>query len=189
MFVVMYAGRTFSSFKAIAFFMVALSITLSAICIHMGQGEFQCILLELNEKGEVDHDRSRGEPDGRACEESHWCERSEGALPNRDYECEKPGLPLFKAFTVAHGRVRWRGTLADPNELSLAAGAAMSFCFAIHANMRRKIRHVLLAAVIGTVLYCVQLTGSRGGVTAPSGRRALRRGCRVIIPRAHPGAL
>jgi O-antigen ligase len=60
--------------------------------------------------------------------------------------------------------VRWRGTLADPNELSLAVSAAMSFCFAIHASMRRKTRHLLLATVIGTVLYCVQLTGSRGGV-------------------------
>jgi hypothetical protein len=161
MVVVMYAGRSFTSFRALAILLVGISVALSAICIHQGQGEFQCIVLDEEEGGGQGHgDQSRGEPDGRSCEDPHLCEQD--GLPNREYVCEKPGL--FKAFTVAHGRVRWRGTFADPNELSLAIAAAMSFCFAFHASMRTKARHLLLAAVLAIVLYCVLLTGSRGGV-------------------------
>ena len=165
MFVIMYSGRTLTNFRGLAILLVFISIALSAICIHQGSGEFQCILLDVEENGEASHDRANGSPDGRSCgeQDSHWCgdEKTPGTLRNREYECERAGL--FGSFTVAHGRVRWRGTLADPNELSLAVGAAMSFCFALHASMRSKIRHVILAAVIGIVVYCVMLTGSRGG--------------------------
>ena len=160
MFVVMYAGRTFTSFRGLAVLLVGISIGLSAISIHQGQGEFQCILLEEEEGGGVAHDQAIGEPDGRSCEDSHQCDKD--GLPGREYVCEKAGL--FKTFTVAHGRVRWRGTFADPNELAMAVGAAMSFMFAFHASMRRAWRHLFLVAVLGTVLYCVMLTGSRGGV-------------------------
>lgn len=158
--VIMYGGRSFGSFRGLAILLVLISVSLAAIGIHQGQGEFQCILLEEEEGGGAAHDMSKGEPDGRACEDHHQCDKD--GLENREYACEKPGL--FKAFTVAHGRVRWRGTFADPNELALAIGAAMSFCFAFHSSMRSKWRHVLLAGVLGTSLYCVMLTGSRGGV-------------------------
>ncbi len=162
MFLIMYAGRTLTNFRGLAILLVLISIGLSAICIHQGRGEFQCILLDVEENGAAAHDRANGKPDGRTCEDSHWCDKTEnGGISSREYECERPGL--FDSFTVAHGRVRWRGTLADPNELSLAVGAAMSFCFAIHASMRKKIRHLILASVIGIVVYCVMLTGSRGG--------------------------
>jgi hypothetical protein len=160
MVIVMYAGRSFASFRGLAILLVLISVALSAICIHQGQGEFQCILLEEEEGGGAAHDQSKGEPDGRTCEDSHQCEKD--GLEDREYACEKPGL--FKAFTIAHGRVRWRGTFADPNELALAVGAAMSFCFAFHASMRSKWRHVLLLMMLSMVLYCVMLTGSRGGV-------------------------
>jgi O-antigen ligase len=160
MLVVMYAGRTFTSFRGLAVLLVAIAMGLSAICIHQGRGEFECILLDLDEDGNVAHDESQGEPDGRTCEDHKQCEKD--GVPGREYACEKPGL--FKTFTVGHGRVRWRGTFADPNELSLAVGAAMSFCFALHASMRQRWRHLLLGGVLATVMYCVVLTGSRGGV-------------------------
>ena len=162
MFLIMYAGRTFTNFRGLAVLLVFISIMLSAITIHQGQGEFQCILLDVEEDGSASHDRANGKSDGRSCEDSHWCDDKEnGGDPSREYECERSGL--FGSFTVAHGRVRWRGTLADPNELSLAVGAAMSFCFAIHASMRSKARHLILATVVGMVVYCVMLSGSRGG--------------------------
>ncbi len=160
MLVIMYAGRTFTSFRGLAILLVAISVGLSAICIHQGRGDFQCILLEEIEPGRGLGDESVGEPDGRECEDHHQCEK--GGLPDGQYVCERPGL--FKTFTVAHGRVRWRGTFADPNELAMAVGAAMSFCFAFHASLRRKWRHLLLGAVLAIVTYCVVLTGSRGGV-------------------------
>ena len=159
MLVVMYSARSFERFRAVAMLLLVIAIALSFICSHQAQGEFECIALEKNEDGSVDHDMSRGKSDGRACENWKSCTKGSDEF---EFACEKPGW--FDTFTVAHGRVRWRGTFADPNELSVAIGAAMSFAFAVHASMKRKIRHILLAAVIALATYCVILTGSRGGV-------------------------
>ncbi len=160
MLVVMYAGRSFERFRALAMMLLAIAVALAVICTHQAQGEFQCILLEKEADGVAAHDQSKGESDGRTCESWHECLK--GASSDDEYACEKPGW--FDTFTVAQGRVRWRGTFADPNELSMAVGAAMSFAFALHASMKRKIRHVLLAGVVALASYCVVLTGSRGGV-------------------------
>jgi O-antigen ligase len=160
MVVVMYAGRSFERFRALAMMLLAISIALAVICSHQAQGEFQCILLDKEENGQAAHDQSKGHSDGRTCESYHDCDKDKSS--DDEFACEKPGL--FDTFTVAHGRVRWRGTFADPNELSVAIGAAMAFAFAMHASSKRKIRHLLLAAVIPIATYCVVLTGSRGGV-------------------------
>lgn len=159
MLVVMYAGRSFGRFRALAVAVTAIALFLCAVCVHQAQPQFQCILLATEESGDVAHDRSHGESDGRACEEDHQCD-IEGS--DAEYVCEKPGL--FETFTVGHGRVRWRGTFADPNELSLVVGAAISFVFAMHARSRRWVRHVLALAAIAAAVYTVVLTGSRGGV-------------------------
>jgi hypothetical protein len=161
MFVVMYAGASVTSFRAITTLLLAIAMALSVICSHQSAAPFQCIVLEKDENGEVAHDQSAGESDGRPCDNWHDCVKQTKDFVD-DFVCEKPGL--FKTFTVAHGRVRWRGTLADPNELSLAIGAAMSFAFAVHAGSRKKWRHLMLGASIALATYCVVLTGSRGGV-------------------------
>jgi hypothetical protein len=161
MLVVMYAGRSFTKFRAIALMLLGIAVFLATVCAHQGSMPFECIELEVDpETGMVAHDQSQGTPDGRSCEDRYEC--SKGGKAGAEYACERPGIG--GTFTVAHGRVRWRGTFADPNELSLAIGAAMSFAFALHASMRRSIRHLLLIGVIGVSSYCVILSGSRGGV-------------------------
>jgi hypothetical protein len=165
MLVVLYAGRIYANFRALAVTLVAISIALSAMSIYQSTEEYQCIDLTLDEAGERTSDVSAGQPTGIPCEDLHECERKERQKnpdSRREFVCEKWGL--FGSFTVAHGRVRWRGTLADPNELAMAVAAAVSFCFAFHAAMKRKSRHLILAALLGIATYCVILTGSRGGV-------------------------
>ena len=160
MLIITYAARSFERFRAVAMMLLGIAVALAIICTHQAQGEFQCILLDKEENGIAAHDQSKGHSDGRTCESWHECQK--GADSDDEFACEKPGW--FDTFTVAQGRVRWRGTFADPNELSVAIGAAMSFAFALHASMKRKIRHLLLAAVVALATYCVVLTGSRGGV-------------------------
>jgi hypothetical protein len=160
MLVVMYAGRTLTNFRVICALLLGIAITFSLIGVDEAHSEFECFALEKEANGEVAHDQSEGVSDGRNCE--HWSDCAKDGKPDVDYVCEKPGPA--GTFTVASGRVRWRGTFADPNELALAIGAAMSFAFAFHAAMRKWIRHVLLAIVLALAIYCVILTGSRGGV-------------------------
>jgi O-antigen ligase len=157
----MYSARTFEKFRALALWVMGIAILLAALTSHQGSTPFECVELEVDsDTGQVAHDRSHGEPDGRSCEDSWECNK--GGKPGAEYECERTGVG--GTFTVAHGRVRWRGTFADPNELSLAIGGAMSFAFAVHASMRKAIRHVLLVAVLGLAVYCVVKSGSRGGM-------------------------
>jgi O-antigen ligase len=160
MFIIMYAGRvSFASFRALAVSLLVIAISLAAVGIHMGSGSLQCIVLEKEEWGGVARDQSRGEPDGRPCESRLSCYKD--GQPDREYACEKAGL--FKTFSVAEGRVRWRGTLGDPNELSMAIAAGMAFVFAVHELARRKIRHLMLVGTVAAIMYCIVLTSSRGG--------------------------
>ncbi|MGK4005478.1 O-antigen ligase family protein [Sorangium sp. So ce1036] len=71
--------------------------------------------------------RGELEPDGRLCETSLDC-RKDPPIPDGNYRCERPG-PL-RTSTI-DGRVRYRGSLADPNELSLMAGMAIPFAIAL----------------------------------------------------------
>jgi hypothetical protein len=156
--IIVYAGAAYSRLRVITATILAIMLALAFVCTRPSQGPYECIILEKDEQGVVARDQSTGESDGRPCESWHDCTKQF----SDEVVCEQPGW--FKTFTVAHGRVRWRGTLADPNELSLAIGAAMSFAFAFHAASQRKSRHLLLVAAVALTTYCVVLTGSRGGV-------------------------
>jgi O-antigen ligase len=59
--------------------------------------------------------------------------------------------------------VRWRGTLGDPNELAVLIGAIIPFLFAFNSYLGKKWFTVAMAAMLAVLLYCVVLTGSRGG--------------------------
>jgi O-antigen ligase len=162
MLLTMYATATFDRYRAVTGWLLAIVMALSFVCTRPATADFECIVLDKDEEtGQASHDQSTGETTGQACESWHDCVSKSHDFTD-DYVCERPGW--FKTFTVAHGRVRWRGTLADPNELSVAIGAALSFAFAIHASSKRKLRHVFLIMCIALGVWCVILTGSRGGV-------------------------
>jgi hypothetical protein len=156
MLVVTFAARSFTRFRWIGILLVAIGIGISGICIHQGMQPLQCMELDIS-KGEKEG--TDATPDGRSCDTAWICER-EGGKSNATYLCEKYGL--FNTFTQG-GRVRWRGTLGDPNELSIMVGAMIPFLFAINATLKKKWFLLFMLPMLGVALWCVVLTGSRGG--------------------------
>ncbi|HEY2512077.1 MAG TPA: O-antigen ligase family protein [Polyangiaceae bacterium] len=153
-------GSRFERFRVMAWLLVFIAVSLAAIGTHQSMQPLECIVLEKDENG-LTGDRSDGIPIGINCDGARDCVKATEDYRN-DYVCEKPGL--FKTFSIGTGRVRWRGLLADPNDLSLAIGTALSFAFAIHASAKNAFRHVFFACVAGLVFYCIIQTASRGGV-------------------------
>jgi O-antigen ligase len=83
--------------------------------------------------------------------------------PGAEYACEHVGL--LGTTSVGGGRIRYRGVLQDPNELSLAGciGLPVAFAFS-QSERRRKFGRLSLAVLtFALVLVCAVYTGSRGG--------------------------
>jgi len=158
MLVVAFSARTLARFGAIAAVLVATSVVLSVVSIHQARQPAECIVMDTS--AENGGERSgEGTPDGRSCDSAFECERN-GGKPNATYVCEKVGL--FGTFTTGK-RVRWRGTLGDPNELALAVGAIAPFSLAFAAVARKFWVNVVTLVVLGLSLVTVVLTSSRGG--------------------------
>jgi O-antigen ligase len=60
-------------------------------------------------------------------------------------------------------RVRWRGQLGDPNELSVFVGACLPLLFALTGFWKSALRWPVALAIMGVGLYAVILSQSRGG--------------------------
>lgn len=155
MLLVAFAARTWARYRALAAMLIGIGAILCCVCIHQAMQPSECIVMDNS--GDMEH-AGEGTPDGRSCEGTWDCERD--GKPHTDYECEKVGL--FGTFTTG-GRVRWRGTLADPNELAVALGAILPFAFAFASVARKFWVHVLTVVVLGLSLVTVILTSSRGG--------------------------
>src|SRR5262249_33509164 len=80
--------------------------------------------------------------------------------PGMDYLCERIGL--FDVISVGR-RVRWRGQLNDPNELSVYIGAVIPLMIALATMKKRHVVTGLTVIAIGLCLWAVVLTQSRGG--------------------------
>jgi hypothetical protein len=156
MLVIAFAARTATRWRVIAALLVAIGVFLSCTCIHQSRQEAQCIAIDTS-NGEGERS-GEGEPDGRECDNAWICEQQ--GKPRTAYACEKIGL--FGTFTEGR-RVRWRGTLGDPNELALVLGVVMPLTFAFAGTSKKRPTAVVAAAVLGLALWCVVLTGSRGG--------------------------
>lgn len=154
MLVVMYGAATFKRLVAMLALLVSMAVFVSAVAIHQGHQEPVCIELPEEDPGATEE----GEPDGRSCETAHECSKEGKA--DVDYACERVGL--FKTVSVVR-RVRWRGQLNDPNELSVYLGAVMPLLFSLSALVKRKVFTILSLATIGVWLWAVVLTQSRGG--------------------------
>jgi hypothetical protein len=156
MLVVMYGARTLGRLRAIVTLLVVSCIFVAGVAVHQGLQEPQCI--ELMENGPDVIEILGGRPDGRSCATRMGC--YEEGLPNTEYACERVGL-----FSTGsdYRRVRWRGQLADPNELSVFIGAVIPLTLTMAAATRKRYVIGLALAVIGLELYAVILTQSRGG--------------------------
>lgn len=118
---------------ALAITLVGCAVLTTGVAIVQAFQPYGCMLAAPDDwdgKGEL-------EPDGRRCETILDC-RKDAPVPDGNYRCERPG-PL--GTETIDGRVRYRGSLADPNELSLMAGMAIPLAMALaeqRASARRR---------------------------------------------------
>jgi O-antigen ligase len=131
------------------------SLFLSILGVYQGMAPWGCHQLQYA------HGEKIYMYDGRDCDpENREVCSAENAEPGADYACERVGL---FGTNSDHGRVRYRGTLADPNELSLVIGIAVPFAFAFVDRKRTLARQTLLFVTLGLVGACAVFTQSRGG--------------------------
>jgi O-antigen ligase len=109
--------------RAFAFTLAGCAAVVTVVALVQSQGAFGCFLAAPEDW------EGRGELvfDGRPCDTATDC-RVDAPVADGNYRCERRG-PLSTA-TIG-GRVRYRGALADPNELSLALAMALPFAFAL----------------------------------------------------------
>ena len=138
--------------------LLAFALMLATLGVHQSTQDFVCYFHE--EDGEWEAPTLDGHP----CEGWRDCE-FQSQRWDIDWECERPGL--FGTSSVAHGRVRYRGSLADPNELALVIGIALPFGFALREGPRRKqgrlVGRLLALAGLALAAWCIVETKSRGG--------------------------
>jgi hypothetical protein len=143
------------SFGIAAGVLVLFSIALATIGVEQGLSPKTCYLRPTVTKG---YDASLEISDGRHCDTGLDC--LQGGLPDAEYLCEHTGM--LDTHSIG-GRVRYRGILEDPNELSWAINMAIPLAFAIYE--RRRTTRRLLVAIVTLVLgaACVIMTQSRSG--------------------------
>lgn len=165
MLAVMYGARTFERLKGVMWLLVILGAFVSAVAVHQGNQTPQCLERVTNEDGEQAPDLDTA--DGRECGMASDCR--DGVRFDVEWACERIGM--FKTFSTGR-RVRWRGQLDDPNELSVFIGAIVPLLFALALPSKRtaKLGHgnrtlvvTTALAVLGLGIYAVILSQSRGG--------------------------
>ena len=174
-----HAVQRFRTFQLVAGVLTATCLFIALICFHQGMSEKQCV------GGEESAGDITGKPDGRVCETNEEC-RGPGAEPGFEYRCEHVGL--LGTYSIDE-RVRYRGELHDPNEVSLTicAGAlSLLIAFAIRKRKPHAVLFYGLAAAIA--FYTVFMTQSRGGLVAallvPGIYIVRRYGLKAMIPAA-----
>ncbi len=117
-----------SGLRLLAWTLLGCALVVTFVGIEQGRAPFGCML------GAPDDWEGKGEltPDGRPCETTLDC-RKDAPVLDGNYRCERVG-PL--GTSSIGGRVRYRGSLADPNELSLAVAIALPFAFALFERRR-----------------------------------------------------
>lgn len=153
---VAHAVQSFRALEVVCGLLLAICVALAALGVEQGLAPFGChrVALKGGQIAYLYDGRPCAEGDRRVCDD-------ESAEPGADYVCERVGL---LGTQTDHGRVRYRGTLQDPNELSLALGIGMPFAFAFLDRRRSLARLLLVILTLGTVGLCTVFTQSRGGL-------------------------
>lgn len=135
--------------------LVLFSLALAALGVQQGLAPTTCYNRAPAVHGA---DGSMEISDGRSCDNVREC--MEGGLPNVEYMCEHTGM--LQTHSIG-GRVRYRGILEDPNELSWAINMAMPLAFAFYERRRTTRRLLIAIAAVGLGGACVIMTQSRSG--------------------------
>jgi hypothetical protein len=150
---VSHAIQTFRMLEVLAATLVAVSLVLAAIGVHLGTQPFEC------RRDAVIDGFPASVSDGRQCKARRDCE-GEGAEPGLEYACERGGV---LDISTLQGRVRYRGTLEDPNVLSMVLGAALPLALTFLERRRSVVRALIAAAALALFGLCAIMTQSRGG--------------------------
>jgi hypothetical protein len=148
--------QTFRAFQWVAGLLLVIVLFLAVTGIHQGAADYGCHVIDMSNPSDL----SVGVYDGRPCDTARECFR-DGAEPGADYLCERVGW--FGTSSIGHGRVRYLGTLQDPNELALVLSVGMPFAFAFFAYRRSGPRLLLTVLTVVAVAACAIFTQSRGG--------------------------
>ncbi len=165
MLAVMYGARTLERLKGMIWLLLILGAFVSAVAVHQGNQPPQCLERVTNDEGEqvIDLDTA----DGRECGMASDCR--DGVRFDVEWACERLGM--FKTLTTGR-RVRWRGQLDDPNELSVFIGAIIPLLFALGMPSKyndkigqgtKTVLMTIALAALGLGIYAVILSQSRGG--------------------------
>ncbi|WP_428268466.1 O-antigen ligase family protein [Haliangium sp.] len=128
---------------------------LTVVGVHQANAPTGCLMIE-------NYMQRLGVPDGRSCETALDCEGVE-AEPGELYDCQRIGLV---GTTALNDRVRYRGSLQDPNELATVVAGGVALLIAL-VTRKRKTRWTFLAVVAAVAIFmCVIYTQSRGGMLA-----------------------
>lgn len=172
--------QRFRTFQLIAGVMAGVCTFIMLVCLHQGLSPLQCVGGQQSSEGDIN-----GKPDGRTCVTTEDCRRGD-AEPGVYYRCEHVGL--FDTYTVGE-RVRYRGELHDPNEVSLAIASGCLSLLIGFAIRKRTLLSVLFYG-LGAVLafYTIVLSQSRGGLVSAllvPGVYVVRRwGLKAMVPAA-----
>jgi O-antigen ligase len=172
--------QRFRTFQLIAGVLAGTCMFITVVCLHQGLSPLQCVAGQESGEGDIE-----GLPDGRLCEIVDDC-RGADAEPGMEYRCERVGM--FGTFSTGE-RVRYRGELHDPNEVSLTiAAGALSLLIAFAMRTPKPLSVFIYGVSALAAFYTVYLTQSRGGLLAAllvPGVYVVRRwGLRAVIPAA-----
>jgi hypothetical protein len=151
--------QRFRTFQALAAVLVCTCMFISLVCFHQGLTPTQCVAGQ-ERAGEL-----TGIPDGRRCEKNEDCSRNiPDGLLGSEYRCEHVGL--FGTYSMEK-RVRYRGELQDPNEVSLVITAgALSLLVAFMRRKQGPLLRLLCLTAAGIALATIFMSKSRGGQVA-----------------------
>jgi hypothetical protein len=155
-FVVICQGvQSFRALRVVAGALLFCFLFLTMVGIHQAYAPTGCLMIE-------DYMSRLGVPDGRPCTLPVDCDGVE-AEPGEAYDCQRIGL---FGTTALNDRVRYRGSLQDPNELATVICGGVALLIGLVAPTR-KTRWRALAVLAGIAIFmCVIFTQSRGGMMA-----------------------
>jgi len=174
--------QRFRTFQTVAGVVATTCMFITLVCFHQGLAPRQCIGGGEGGEGDI------GTPDGRRCEVNDDC-RGPDAEPGVEYRCERVGL--FGTSSI-EDRVRFRGDLHDPNEVSLTICAgALSLLIAFTLRKKRSFGAFICRVSAVIVVWTVFMTQSRGGLVAamlvPGVYVVRRYGIKAVFPAAALG--
>ncbi len=141
--------QTFRAFQTVAITILAIVVFLTVWGTYQGLQPTGCFVVSAGHTLTYD---------GRPCVNRPECDID--GEPGAEYDCEHVGL--FGTSSI-EGRVRYLGTLGDPNELALVVAIGLPFAFALFERKRSTMRALLAIAIFALCGAVEVFSQSRGG--------------------------